>query len=157
MLKEWGEERGTAYLRELARQNISRLGGSARAVTDQAIAGEFPIVLQIFNHQPLISKQRGAPVDWIPMNPAMAILSVAGVTKDAPHPNAGKLLVDFFVSEGGQKLFRESDYIPVDPAIAPREPRLRPDGKSFRGIFFTPEQIDESMPHWVEVFNDIFR
>jgi iron(III) transport system substrate-binding protein len=156
VLKEWGEEKGKAYLRALARQDIVRLSGSARAVTDQAIAGEYPLVLQIFNHQPLISKQKGAPVDWIAMNPAMAILSVAGVTKDAPHPNAGKLLVDFFVSEEGQKLFRESDYIPVDPAVAPREPRLRPDGTDFRGIFFTPEQIEESMPRWVEVFNDIF-
>jgi ABC-type Fe3+ transport system substrate-binding protein len=156
VLKEWGEEKGKTYLRELARQNITRLGGSARAVTDQAIAGEYPVVLQIFNHQPVISRQRGAPIDWIAMNPSMAILSVAGVTKDAPHPNAGKLFVDFLVSEDGQKLFRESDYIPVDPAVPPRDPRLRPDGKTFRGIFFTPEEIDESMPHWVEVFNEIF-
>ena len=139
-----GEEKGKAYLRELAKQNITRLGGSARAVTDQAIAGEYPMVLQIFNHQPFISKQKGAPVDWIAMNPAMAILSVAGVTKDAPHPNAGKLFVDFFISEEGQKLFRDNDYIPVDPAIPPREPKLRPDGKTFRGTFFTPEQHGRS-------------
>ena len=69
VLDEWGEEKGKAYLRELAKQNITRLGGSARAVTDQAIAGEYPIVLQIFNHQPVISAKRGAPIDWIPMNP----------------------------------------------------------------------------------------
>ena len=157
VLHEYGEEKGEAYLRELAKQNISRLGGSARSVTDQAIAGEYPLVIQIFNHQPFISKEKGAPVDWIPMNPAMAILSVSGVTKNAPHPNAGKLLVDFFVSEEGQKVFRDTGYIPVDPAIPPREPKLRPDGKTFRGTFFTPEQQEDQMPHWVDVFNNIFR
>jgi iron(III) transport system substrate-binding protein len=157
VLTELGEQSGKTYLRSLARQNIVQLGGSARAVTDQAIAGEYPIVLQIFNHQPVISAARGAPVDWIPMNPAMGILCVAGVTKDAPHPNAGKLMVDFLVSGEGQRLFQKEYYIPVDPDVAPLDPRIRPDGKNFRARFFTPEQIDDSMPHWVDVFNEIFR
>ena len=34
---------------------------------------------------------------------------------------------------------------------------MRPDGKNFRGIFFTPEEIDAAMPHWVEVYKEIFR
>src|SRR5205085_1013659 len=107
VLAEFGEEKGKAYLRELAKQNITQLAGSARAVTDQAIAGEYPLVLQIMIHQPLISATRGAPVDFITMSPAMGILCVTGVMKDAPHPNAAKLLVDFFVSEEGQQLFRK--------------------------------------------------
>jgi ABC-type Fe3+ transport system substrate-binding protein len=156
VLAEMGEAPGKAYLRELARQDIIQLGGSARTVVDQSIAGEYPVVLQIFNHQPVISARRGAPIDWIPMSPAMAVLCVAGVTKDAPHPNAGKLLVDFLVSDEGQKIFREADYIPVAPDVPPREPALRPDGKSFRGIFFSPEQMDASMPHWLDVYHDVF-
>jgi iron(III) transport system substrate-binding protein len=157
VLTEFGEEKGKAYLRNLARQDIVRLGGSARAVTDQAIAGEYAIVLQIFNHQPLISSQQGAPIDWIPMSPAMAILSVASVAAGARHPNAAKLFVDFLISDDGQKLFRDRGYIPVAPAIPPSEPKLRPDGKTFRGIFITPEEIDMSMPRWTEKFDEIFR
>jgi ABC-type Fe3+ transport system substrate-binding protein len=157
VLGELGEEAGRAYLRQLARQDIIRLGGSARSVTDQAIAGEYPIVLQVFNHQPVISKQRGAPIDWIAMNPSMAILSVAGVTQNAPHPNAAKLMVDYLTSDEGQMLFRDTDYIPAAPDVAPRDPRLRPDGKDFRATFFTPEQIDTSMPRWMDVYGEIFR
>jgi iron(III) transport system substrate-binding protein len=157
VLTEMGEEKGTAYLKQLAKQNIIQLGGSARAAVDQVIAGEYPIVLQAFNHQPVVSARRGAPVDWIPMNPAMGVLSVASVLKDAAHPNAAKLLVDFFVSEEGQTLFRNGDYIPVDPNIAPREPSLRPDGKIFRADILTPEQIDAGMPHWYDTFKAIFQ
>jgi iron(III) transport system substrate-binding protein len=157
VLAEFGEEPGKAYLRQLARQDIIQLGGSARTVTDQAIAGEYPVVLQIFNHQPVISARRGAPIEWIPMSPAMVVLCVTGVTKEAPHPNAGKLLVDFFVSDQGQKLFRDVDYIPIDPDVPPRETALRPDGKRFRGIFFSPEQSYAAMSHWLEVYNEIFR
>jgi iron(III) transport system substrate-binding protein len=157
VLRELGEEKGMVYLRALAKQDIVRIGSSGRSVTDQAIAGEYPIVLQIFNHQPLISSQQGAPIDWIPMSPAMAILSVASVAAGARHPNAAKLFVDFLISDDGQNLFRDRGYIPVAPAIPPREPKLRPDGKIFRGIFFTPEEIDTSMPRWMEIFNEIFR
>jgi ABC-type Fe3+ transport system substrate-binding protein len=157
VLTELGEENGMAYLRELAKQNIVLVGGSTRSVVDQVIAGEYPIVLQAFNHQAVLSARRGAPVDWIPMNPAMAVLSVSAVIKGAAHPNAAKLLVDYFVSEEGQRLFQSGDYIPVDPNIPPREPRLRPDGTSFRGTFFTPEQIDAAMPRWYQTFKDIFQ
>jgi iron(III) transport system substrate-binding protein len=157
VLSELGEEPGQAYLRALARQDIIALGGSARTVVDQVIAGEYPLALQIFNHQPVISARRGAPIDWIPMSPAMAVLCVAGVTKGAPHPNAAKLLVDFFVSDEGQRLLRDADYIPAAPDVPPREPALRPDGKNFRGIFFSPEQTDAAMPHWLDLYNEIFR
>jgi iron(III) transport system substrate-binding protein len=156
VLEELGDERGGAYLRKLAQQDIVAVGGSTRSVVDQVIAGEFPLVLQAFNHQAVLSARRGAPVDWIPMNPAMGVLSVAGVVKGAAHANAAKLLVDFFVSEEGQRLFQSGDYIPVDPAIEPRDPRLRPDGMHFRAKYFTPEQIDAAMPRWQQLFKDIF-
>ncbi len=156
VLRELGEDKGMTYLKALAKQNVGRIGGSARSVTDLAIAGEYPIVLQIFNHQPVISARQGAPIDWIPMSPAMAVVSVASVAAGAPHPNAAKLFVDFLISDDGQKLFRDRGYIPVAPAIPPLEPKLRPDGREFRGIFFTPEEIEASMPHWMEVFNQVF-
>jgi iron(III) transport system substrate-binding protein len=85
----------------------------------------------------------------------MAIL-VASVAAGAHHPNAAKLFVDFLISDDGQKLFRDRGYIPVAPAIPPRESKLRPDGKTFRGIFFTPEEIDMSMPRWMKIFNEVF-
>lgn len=157
VLSEMGDEKGTAYLKELAKQNLIPLGGSARAVVDQVIAGEYPIALQTFNHQPYISARKGAPVDWIAMNPAMGVLSVVGLTKGGANPNAGKLFIEFLVSEEGQRLFRTAGYIPVDPTIAPEEPKLRPDGVAFKAHYFTPEEIDQAMPKWVATFKAIFR
>jgi hypothetical protein len=34
---------------------------------------------------------------------------------------------------------------------------MRPDGKTFRGIFFTPERVDAGMPSWMKTFDEIFR
>ena len=53
--------------------------GTARAVVDQVMAGEFALGLQCFNHQPVISASQGAPVDWIKWSPSLAVLSAASL------------------------------------------------------------------------------
>src|SRR3954463_6606558 len=147
VLTEMGEDKGKAYLRELAKQGIAPLRGSAREVLDQVIAGEYPIALQIFNHHAVISAKKGAPVDWIKMNPATGTLSVISIHKSAPHPNAAKLLVDFIISREGQEVFRQADYITSHPDIPALEPTLKPKEGHFRVRFFTPEQTEENMPN----------
>ena len=110
-------KRAWHYLKALASQNITGVDAAARQVLDQVIAGEYPLALMIFNHHTRISAAKGAPVNWAPMQPAMAVLSVIGLTKDAPKPNAGKLFVEFLTSPEGQAFFRDADYIPVDPNV----------------------------------------
>jgi ABC-type Fe3+ transport system substrate-binding protein len=157
VLAELGQDKGTDFLRRLAKQDITPLKVAARVVLDQVIAGEYAIALQIYNNHPLISAKLGAPVYWIPMQPAMAFFGVLCMPKDAPHPNAGKLLIDFLVSEEGQTIFRNADYIPVNPNVAPQDPALRPDGKSYRATYFTPEAISEGLPKWTDVSKALFR
>jgi iron(III) transport system substrate-binding protein len=157
VLAELGEQKGMDYLRALSKQNIANLKVAARQVLDQVIAGEYPIALEIFNNHAVISAAKGAPSQWIPMNPALGVLSVVSVTKDAPHPNAAKLFVTFLASQDGQKLYRDADYMPVDASVPPRDPSLRPDGKTFRAIYMTPEEINDSMPRWTKIFNELFK
>ena len=157
VLASLGEEKGMDYLRRLAGQNITGLKISARAVLDQVIAGEFPLALGILNDNAVYSRNAGAPVAWIPMNPAMANLSLISVTAKARHPNAGRLLADFVVSEEGQAIARDHDYIPVHPKVAPRDPDVRPDGVKFRAVTMAPEFVDAATPGWVKVFNEVFR
>jgi iron(III) transport system substrate-binding protein len=157
VLETMGEEKGMAYLRELTKQNPSGLAVAARQVLDQVIAGEYAIALNIFNNHAVISAAKGAPVDWVPMNPALAVLSVISVTQNAPHPNAGRLLLEFLLSEDGQKIYRDADYLPVDPNVPPNDLSLRPDGEKFKAIYKTPEEIDKEMPRWAEIFKSLFR
>ena len=157
VLTEMGEEQGMAYLRELATQRIANVASAAREVLDQVIAGEYWLGLQIFNHHAVISAKKGAPVDWIRMEPVTGTLSVISVHKDAPHPNAAKLLVDFIISREGQEIFRAAEYLPADPAVPARTPALAPDAGHFRTRFFTPEETEDNMPAWKKVYDDLFR
>lgn len=157
VLRDMGDEQGMAYLRRLAQQRIANIGSAAREVLDQVIAGEYAIALQIFNHHAVISAKKGAPVDWIKMEPATVTLSVVSVHKQAPHPNAGKLLVDFLTSPEGQNIFRDAEYLPADPHVAPLDPSLRPTEGHFRSVYFTPEAAAEGVPRWKRIFDELFR
>jgi ABC-type Fe3+ transport system substrate-binding protein len=99
VLQQLGEEPGISYLRALARQKIVNVDASSRAVLDQVIAGDYAIALEIFNHHAVLSAAKGAPVDWLKLEPIAAPIQVASLLKAAPHPNAGKLLLEFLTSE----------------------------------------------------------
>ena len=157
VLTEMGTESGMLYLRELSKQRIANIGSAAREVLDQVIAGEYLLALQIFNHHTVISGKKGAPVDWIKMEPVTGTLSVISVHKNAPHPNAAKLLVDFITSSEGQNIFRDADYLPADPAVPALTPSLKPDEGRFRTHFFTPEQTEDNIVAWKKVYDDLFR
>jgi ABC-type Fe3+ transport system substrate-binding protein len=157
VLDEMGPDCGTDYLKRLAGQNITGIKASARQVLDQVIAGDYAIGLQMFNHATVLSGQRGAPVSWIAMNPALTTFNTISLTKGGPHPNAGKLLMDFALSAEGQALFRKGGVITVHPDVPPFDPSLRPDGTRFRARQYTPEALEASLPIWIAKFAEIFR
>jgi ABC-type Fe3+ transport system substrate-binding protein len=153
----WGEEKARAYLAKLAKQDIIPLLVSGRQVLDLVISGEYPIGLQIFNNHAYISASKGAPVDWIKMQPPLVTYAVMSVPKGAPSPNAGKLLVDYIVSPEGQKIIADAGELPVHPDVKPRDPSLIPDGVTFKGSFLTPEELDRELVGWTKIFDEYFR
>jgi ABC-type Fe3+ transport system substrate-binding protein len=152
-----GEEKARAYLAKLAKQIIAPLQVSGRQVLDLVIAGEFPIGLQIFNNHAYISASKGAPVDWIKMQPPLITYAVMSVPKGAPSPNAGKLLIDYIVSLEGQKIIADAGELPVHPGVKARDPTLIPDGVTFKGSFLTPEELDRNLVPWTKMFDEYFR
>lgn len=156
VLANMGERQGIEYLKLLAVQRPSVIQASTRQVLDMVIASEYSLGLQILNHHVAFSANRGAPVGWVKLDPAMAAFLALAVIK-GPHPNAGKLLVDFLLSDEGQAIFRDADYVPVAPNVPPQDPSLRPDGKSFRALYFTPEKLDENISRWMSIYSEILR
>ena len=157
VLREMGQDKGLAYLKALAAQQITPLQVSPRQVVDQTMAGEFAIAVHVNNSHVTISRNEGAPVDWIRMNPAIGIFSIIAGVKGSPHPNAGKLLIDFLVSREGQELYAAADYLPVDPDVKPRDPSLRPDGVTWRANYILPDEVEETVSGWWKLYQELFR
>ena len=157
MIKEHGLDKARALLQGMARQNITGVPAAARQILDQVIAGEYSLGIMMFNHHSVISAAKGAPVKWLPMSPSVVTVNVAAVLKDAPRPNAGKLFLDYMISEEGQSIFRDNDYLPTNPNVPARAKELLPDGVRFRGITFSGDEIETEMPKWAMLFQEIFR
>jgi iron(III) transport system substrate-binding protein len=151
MLQIMGVERGTNYMRALARQQPSPREGH-ELLAQLIAAGEGLLDVNIPAASVERMKERGAPIDWIALGPAPAVMVGIGQAAQAPHPNAAKLFLDFVLSRDGQKIMQtpgrlvaRSDLaneqarmlkglkiVPVDPALAEK---LDQYAKQLRSIF----------------------
>jgi len=152
-----GEDKGMAYLRALAKQQVVNVDASSRAVLDQVIAGEYWMNLMAFNHHAVISARKGAPTDWLKIEPAPVTLDTVALLKDAPHPHAARLLLDFLLSADGQKVFQQNDYLPALPSVPAMVAGLRPNDGGFQADFLRPEVIHRQLPAWQKVTQELFR
>jgi ABC-type Fe3+ transport system substrate-binding protein len=157
VIKGMGDERGMAYLRELAKQDVVPLPIAIRAVLDRVIAGEYAIGLEMNNTHAAISAAQGAPVKWVPLNPVSETLQVAGMTKGALHPNAARLFIDFMTSKAGQEIFRDNDYVPMHPDVQARIPELKPQQGGYQSIVYTPDNLETETTRWAKIYEDLFR
>src|SRR2546425_1096760 len=62
---------------------------------------------------------RGAPADWVKtLDPVITSPSQVAVSARAPHPNAGRLLVDLLLSAEGQALISDRGRVPARNDLA---------------------------------------
>jgi len=157
VLHNMGQEKGKAYLQRLKAQNVAKTTASNRQLLDLVIAGEYPLALHIFHHHAYISKSAGAPVDWYALEPASATINTISPVTRAPHPHAAMLLLDFILSEKGQRVFQAVNYLPSHPKVPAKQPDLKPGGGRFnKAFYFTPDaQLNEGNA-WVEYFENNF-
>lgn len=157
ILNTMGPEAGKAYLQKLKGQNIAKTTASNRQVLDLVIAGEYPIALHIFNHHAYISKTAGAPADWNPIEPVTATIQTIALAKNAPHPHATMLFLDFVFSERGQRVFQQASYLPAHPKVPAKQADLKPGAGRFKKAFYmNPDTQFDKGNEWVDYFQNQF-
>lgn len=97
-----GEEAGWEFLKKFA-ANSKRFTESGGAPSADVGKGDVLIGLA-FDQQAYLLKHKQEPVEWyLPQNTPVLIDPMALVRK-APHPNAGKLLMQFILSREAQEM-----------------------------------------------------
>jgi ABC-type Fe3+ transport system substrate-binding protein len=122
LISAWGKDKAVAYLRRLAEQEPVIMRGSTVRV-QLAAAGEYPLVIAYANIIQYLA-EKGAPVDWTPLEPAIISVNTVMLSAKAAHPNAGKLLVDFTLSKEGQEKLWDFQRIPSRSDVEPKPARL---------------------------------
>ncbi len=104
LVLSWGKEKAVNFLKKLAAQNPTpRRGNSLRV--QLVVAGEYPLLITMASPVQL-ARREGAPIRWVPLEPVPVSFHAIALAERAPHPNAGKLYIDFVLSREGQEALR---------------------------------------------------
>ena len=149
LLKIKGEKQGIDYMRRLARQNVSLRSGTT-LLANLVAAGELPLAIDLYAYNIERTKKAGAPLDWVAFEPAIVHTVLAGINKNAPHPNASKLFMDFLLSEEGQRIYLNEN---MQPARRGFVPPWFPKGLK---LHVNDPEIGDKFGDYQKLFGEIF-
>ena len=146
-----GKEKALNLFKRIAANQPAVRNGHG-LLSDLVAAGECPLAINNYGNQVANAQKKGAPTDFIAINPVVTIVAPAVISKNAPHPNAAKLYVNWITSKEGQEfIFKNGGRIPVRVDVEPDPPRLtkglklivhrRMEGKELRDVETLYRQI----------------
>lgn len=156
ILQTMGEAEGMAYLERLASQEIANVNSSTRAITDQVIAGEYPMNIYASAHHVAASQAKGAPVAWQPLQPVPMEVTASCLLQKAPHPYAAMLFLDFLHGQPGQQVFAEVGYLPANPTVPAKISGYDPRQAGYKSNFMEPEALGANMERWTQIYRRLF-
>jgi ABC-type Fe3+ transport system substrate-binding protein len=143
-----GQTKALDYFKRLARQDLILVNGHSK----QAVlltAGEFPIIIYSDIARTEELKRKGAPVEWVRAEPHITVLVSAAITREARHPAAARLFMNYLAAEEGQKEVLSMD---KPPAL----PKFQPD--YLRGVNLFPADwtLSDSYEEYNKTYREIF-
>ncbi|HSN22304.1 MAG TPA: ABC transporter substrate-binding protein, partial [Usitatibacter sp.] len=148
LVKAMGEEKGMAFFRKLAAMKPDMRKGHV-LIAKLVSAGEVPVCLSCYNSNIISLKRKGAPVDFVPVQPVAARPQGIGVAKAAPHPAAAVLFADFVLSPEGQKLYESMGRVPAST-------KVKSELNDFPFTMMDPKIVLEESDKWEKLWNELF-
>ena len=148
LVNTMGEARGMAFFRKLAEQKPDVRKGHV-LLAQMVAAGEVPVGLTIYNANAQSLKQRGAPIDWVPIEPTLARPQGLGVARHAAHPHAAALLADFILSPEAQQLLNSMGRPPASQ-------KIKTNLNNFSYVLLDSGQIVDEAEKWNQLWSRLF-
>ena len=104
--------KGRAFMEKLAAQNPKIQPGN-ELVLSLLAAGEFPIAAGVYEYSIEDMKTKGAPVDWVGLEPVIIYTVAVSLPSRPPHPNSAKLFIEWLLSKEGQTVINEYGRVPI--------------------------------------------
>lgn len=147
IVKQWGD-RGTRFFEKLAemRPDVRK---SHILLAEMVGAGEIPVALTVYNSEVESLKMRGGPIDWKPVEPVVARPQAISVAKNAPHPHAALLFVDYVLSPEGQELLRSMGRVPTST-------KVKSDLNDFPYTMIEAATVLDEHDKWQKIWEKLF-
>ena len=115
--------KGRGFMEKLAAQNPQVMAGNTNLLNLLA-AGEFGIMAGVYEYSVDNLKTKGAPVDWIGLEPVITYTVAASLPSQPPHPFAAKLFVEWLLTKEGQEVINQYGRVPIRDDIDSKYGRL---------------------------------
>ena len=115
----WDSKKAETFFDGLAKQQLSRSNASVRALLDLVIAGEHKILITTSLNHVVDSASQGAPVWFTSPDPVPTRSDHVMLMKEAPHPHAAMLFLDYLMSKEGQTVLTENAFQVSRPDVSP--------------------------------------
>jgi iron(III) transport system substrate-binding protein len=148
LLHDLGEAQGVKLFNEIVANNGMSVRKGHTLLANLVAAGEVPIGLTVYNYKPTQLKKKGAKIDSIVLQPAIAQLHAVAVVAKSTRPFSAVLLYDFFLSEG-QPILAAKDFVPSSSKVA------SPYG-DMPIKFIDPAESLEKQDRWQKQYDEIF-
>lgn len=143
-----GEDEAVNLFRGIVAANGISVRDGHGLITNMLASGEVQLTFTNYYEQAVLAKDQGAPVEVAFLDPVIAVPTGISVLRNAPHPHAAMLFVDFYLTEG-QRILAEYDYIPSNLNY-----QNLPDGMDL-SIADMSQFLDE-YEKWRDLYRDIF-
>jgi len=118
--QNYGEEK-TRQIYEGLKSMRSEVSMNTPGSVAKLVSGERPLMMYILTNHLGDALRKGAPLDFkIPVSGAIPFYFSGGVLKNARHPNAARLYIEFLLSEGQDVIISRGEYALRNGAPAPQ-------------------------------------
>ena len=148
LVKIWGEAQGMAYFKKLAAMKPDVRKGHI-LLAELIAAGEIPLGLTVYNSNAESFKRKGAPIDWVAVQPVVARPQGIAILKNAPHRPAAQAFVDFVLSPEGQELFNSMGRVPVST-------KVKTHLNQFEYTLVDPATVLDEQEKWTREWDKLF-
>ena len=148
LVKKWGEKAGMAYFQRLSEMKPDMRKGHV-LLAELIAAGEIPVGLTVYNANAESFKRRGAPIEWVRVQPVVARPQGIGIARDAPHAQAAAAVVDFVLSPEGQQLLESMGRVPVST-------KVRSHMNQFDYTLVDPATVLDEQDKWQKEWGRLF-
>ena len=144
--------KGRSFMEKLAALNPSVRDGNT-LVLQLLAAGEFPVAAGVYEYSIEDLKTKGAPVNWIGLEPVITYTVAASLPSRPNNPNSAKLFIEWLLSKEGQEVINQYGRVPIRDDVESRYGKILKQHK----LLMTDIDLGQKEAEVNETFRKLFQ